>query len=322
MSFVPTEFAVPNHVERDQWELRLLTVDDLARDYAAYMGSIDHVKSMFNPNAAAWPQRNLSMRLALTDLAFCEWEHYCRTSFSYGVFTKDNRSERGCVYINPTAHLGSQAELLTWTTADEYERGFDAELFAFAKAWVQEAWPFERVAYPGREHSWDDCSRAPFLPKDFEVPNDVTFGDHSLRLLTMEDLLLDYTAYMSCINHLRGVLGPGSVEWPTPSLTLDLALADLGWCEWMHHNRSCFSYGVFTADHGEEIGCLYVSPSGKKDYDARIVFWLTEEKSRQGMEERLSAFAHDFVASSWPFQRPAFPGREIDWTRWQTLPDA
>ena len=301
MSFVPAEFAVPNHLERDHWELRLLTMDDLAQDYAAYMGSIDHVKSMFKPSAVAWPRPNLSMRLALADLAFCEWEHYCRTSFSYGVFTRDNQRERGCVYINPTAHRGSQAELLTWTTADEYEAGFDAELFGFAKTWVAEAWPFERVAYPGREQSWDDCSRPPFLPADFAVPNDVGFGDYVLRLLTMEDLLLDYAAYMGSIGHLRGILGPDSMEWPTPSLTHDLALADLGWCEWMHFNRSCFSYGIFSPDHSEEIGCLYVSPSDKKDYDARIVFWLNEENSGRGMEERLATFAHDFVASSWPF---------------------
>jgi hypothetical protein len=41
-----------------------------------------------------------------------------------------------------------------WVTKDEYDAGFDAELYAWVTRWIETDWPFERVAYPGRAIEW------------------------------------------------------------------------------------------------------------------------------------------------------------------------
>jgi len=36
------------------------------------------------------------------------------------------------------------------------DQGFDAILFNTIKEWVDNEWPFKKVAYPGREISWEE----------------------------------------------------------------------------------------------------------------------------------------------------------------------
>ncbi|MCU0975462.1 MAG: hypothetical protein MUC71_04025 [Steroidobacteraceae bacterium] len=37
----------------------------------------------------------------------------------------------------------------------------DERLSKAVRGWVEEAWPFERPAYPGRDIPWDDCQKIP-----------------------------------------------------------------------------------------------------------------------------------------------------------------
>ena len=46
-----------------------------------------------------------------------------------------------------------------WVRASEADTGLDAELYQTVRRWVDDEWPFDRVAYPGREYTreqWDD----------------------------------------------------------------------------------------------------------------------------------------------------------------------
>jgi len=314
--FVPDDFEVPNEVQVPGGVLRLLTMDDTAQDFDAYMSDIEGVAATFPPDLdPPWPHPGLSMRLAFADLCYCEWEHLNRASFSYAVFTEDHTRELGCIYVHPTEHPDCEAEMMVWARGDHVPEGYADTLFAFAKDWLKRDWPLERVAYPGRDHTWESCRGPSFLPDAFEVPAGAMFEDWKLELLTMDHTRLDYAAYMANIDHIRGVLGPEHFDWPTPDITPRHALADLGWCEWMHDNRTCFSYGIFAPDMSREIGCLYVSPSKRADHDAEICFWFVEEFSKQEIEPRFLAFAKDWIAA-WPFKNPGFPGREIAWEDW------
>ena len=60
MSFVPDDFEIPNHVRTDGFEMRRLTMVDLAKDLEAYMSSIDHLQGRFDPTRAPWPTRDPS----------------------------------------------------------------------------------------------------------------------------------------------------------------------------------------------------------------------------------------------------------------------
>jgi hypothetical protein len=78
-----------------------------------------------------------------------------RESFAYGVLTPDGSRERGSVYVSPSTVPGYDAVVRLWVTKAEYDAGFDAELFAWTKAWIAREWPFARVAYPGRAIPWE-----------------------------------------------------------------------------------------------------------------------------------------------------------------------
>jgi RimJ/RimL family protein N-acetyltransferase len=315
--FVPYDFRVPDGIPCPGGTLRLLNMDYLAQDFDAYMSSIERIQKAFDYEVETWPYPGLSMRLALADTAYCEWEHFLRTSFSYCVFTENDARHLGCIYIHQTGHPDAQAHVMTWTRADGIPDNFDDDLFAFAKDCVARDWPFEKVVYPGHEHPWADCRIPPLVPAGFDVPESVPFEDMKLTLLNMDHTRLDYAAYMANIDHLKGVLGP-DIDWPREDLTPRLALADTGWCEWMHDLNICFSFALFDADMTEEIGCLYLSPSKHPDHDVEVCFWLVKKASDAGMDERFLAFVKDWLATSWPFRNPGYPGREVAWEDWPT----
>lgn len=51
--------------------------------------------------------------------------------------------------------------IMLWVRASELESGPDQDLFTAVKPWVAEVWPFEQVAYPGRDISAADWKALP-----------------------------------------------------------------------------------------------------------------------------------------------------------------
>ena len=39
-------------------------------------------------------------------------------------------------------------------TKNDYDAGFDAQLYAWVNTWVKANWPFRNVVYPGRSVDW------------------------------------------------------------------------------------------------------------------------------------------------------------------------
>jgi hypothetical protein len=42
-----------------------------------------------------------------------------------------------------------------WVRASVVAEGLDDDLFATVKKWLADVWPFDHVAYPGRDMTWD-----------------------------------------------------------------------------------------------------------------------------------------------------------------------
>ena len=77
-----------------------------------------------------------------------------RESFAYAVLTEDGQREMGCVYVRPSDKAGFDAQVALWVTKADFDAGFDEELFEWTLKWIEEAWPFAEVAYPGRSIAW------------------------------------------------------------------------------------------------------------------------------------------------------------------------
>jgi len=162
-NWLPDGFDPPESVETDRFHLRVLGPRDLAADYDAYMSSVAYLKETFCPPGETWPE-GVTIEDALVDVCWCQMEFKLRSSCSYGVHAPDGSQEYGSLYVFPCMKQGFDAQLTCWVRESKGREGFGNELFAWGKRWVAEAWPFESVAYPGREISFEDFAALPDKP--------------------------------------------------------------------------------------------------------------------------------------------------------------
>jgi len=155
-TFLPKDFKIPEQLETDKLRLRILKVSDVVKDYDAVMSSIEHLQKTkpFGPNQK-WP-KGLTLEQNLIDLGWHQKEFQMRTSFAYTVMNLDESECLGCIYIDPTVKPGYEAKVFLWVRQSQVELGLDEHLFKSVKKWIAEKWPFEKVAYPGRDISWED----------------------------------------------------------------------------------------------------------------------------------------------------------------------
>jgi hypothetical protein len=158
--FVPTDFEVPHEYAGDGYILRPLGPDLTEIDYKAYMSSIEHLQKTFS-YSARWPRADLTLEDAKKDMEGEKASFDGRKSFAYAVLTPDGAVERGCFYLRPSKKEGFDAVARMWVTAEEFAAGFEPKLEADMRAWVENAWPFERVAWPGRDMTREEFDALP-----------------------------------------------------------------------------------------------------------------------------------------------------------------
>ena len=129
------------------------------------------------------------------------------------------------------------------------------------------------------------------VANDFQVPAVLETENFRLRMLTVNDLVKDYEAVMSSVNHLQGLFGEKS-KWPSDQLTLEQDLIDLGWHQKEFQRRSSFAYTVMTLDEKKCLGCVYIYPSTASDIDADVYLWARESELGSGLEAGLTDTGH------------------------------
>ena len=159
-----------------------------------------------------------------------------------------------------------------------------------------------------------------FVPDSFIIPTGIETKDFRIRILTINDLVKDYDAVISSVDHLRGVFGPGS-SWPSNDLTLEQDLVDLGWHQKEFERRSSFAFTVMNLDESRCLGCIYVDPSEKAGYEAKAIFWVRQSEIRNDLDEKLFSAVKSWLSEEWWFTTVAFPGRQQSWEQWNSLPD-
>lgn len=159
----------------------------------------------------------------------------------------------------------------------------------------------------------------PFVPSDFQVPKNLDTTEFRLRMLTVNDVVKDYDAVMSSVEHCR-TIWPGG-QWPL-GLTLEQNLIDLGWHQKEFQMRRSFAYTVVRPDESMVLGCVYIEPTRKKGYDAEVYLWARQSELAEGLEVRLEAAVKAWVAAAWPFKAVGYPGRDMPWAQWRAIPEA
>jgi hypothetical protein len=158
-----------------------------------------------------------------------------------------------------------------------------------------------------------------FAPDSITIPYGIETVDFKLRMLTINDVVKDYDAVMSSAEHLTGIFGSDDV-WPA-GLTLEQDLIDLGWHQKEFEIRRSFAYTVMRPDESQCLGCVYVYPSEKSDYDAKVILWVRQSELGSGLDKKLFSTVKNWVSEKWWFSSVAYPGREMTWQQWESLPD-
>lgn len=161
-------------------------------------------------------------------------------------------------------------------------------------------------------------SATPFVPAEFNVPARLETKEFSLRMLTVNDVVKDYAAVMTSVDHLK-TIWPGGT-WPE-GLTFEQNLIDLGWHQKEFQMRNSFAYTVVNPDESLVTGCVYINPTRKQGYDAVVYLWARQSELGSGLEDRLYAAVRAWMAKEWPFKKVAFPGRDVAWETWRKIPN-
>ena len=160
--------------------------------------------------------------------------------------------------------------------------------------------------------------KTPFVPREFKIPEVLETDKFRLRMLTVDDVIKDYDAVMTSIDHLQGIFGHRS-KWPSPDLTFKQDLIDLGWHQKEFQTRSSFAYTVMNPEETQCLGCMYIFPSHKEGFDVEVYLWVRQSAYDEGLDPVLFETVEKWIAEKWPFKKVAYPGRKIDWETWNSL---
>ena len=159
-------------------------------------------------------------------------------------------------------------------------------------------------------------NKTPFLAKDFEVPQKFETNRFRLRMLQVSDLVKDYDAVMSSVQHLQTTkpFGPNE-KWPQ-DLTIEQNLIDLSRHQKEFQTRSSFAYTLLNLEESKCLGCIYIDPSSNPNYEAMIFLWVRQSEIPNGLDQHLFESIKKWMDEKWPFKSIAYPGRDISWEDW------
>jgi len=156
---VSRDFVVPLRLQGEGFHLRMLTVDDLIKDYDAVMASRETLPRILPPGKK-WPE-GLTLTEDLVDLGWHQREFTLRSSFAYTVMAPDESQCLGCCYIEPSDRLGYEVLAWYWARGDRVSGGLEERLGKTFRGWLKRDWPFREVAFPGRDITWDEWMALP-----------------------------------------------------------------------------------------------------------------------------------------------------------------
>jgi RimJ/RimL family protein N-acetyltransferase len=147
-AFVPPGFEVPQSYSWSDFHLEPLGEHHNELDHAAWMSSIDHIRSTpgFSPKKEpSWP-RPMTLERNLEDLVRHAKDFDERKGFTYSILEGDEVI--GCIYIYPSRDPAHDAEISSWVRESRAE--LDGPIREELANWIDESWPFSNPHYAGR----------------------------------------------------------------------------------------------------------------------------------------------------------------------------
>lgn len=144
--------------------------------------------------------------------------------------------------------------------------------------------------------------RKPLVPEEFVVPQELKSDRFILRLITVDDVELDFEAVKNSVDiHGRPAPSPVSKQQD---------LMDLGYHQKEWQKRASFTYIVTDLTGDKSLGCVYIFPCDDKTYNAEVAQWVTKDAFGQGLEPILFDAVKQWLQSTWPFKKVYFAERD------------
>ena len=160
-----------------------------------------------------------------------------------------------------------------------------------------------------------------WLPEGFEHPERVDLPTgHHLRPIRAADVEIDYPAVMGSRDRLWAKYGE-AWGWPPATMTYEQDREDLARHEAEIAAHQSFNYALLDTGETALLGCVYLDPPERVGADAEISWWVVDPLVGTEVEAALDALVPRWVAGSWPFVRPRYPGRNLPWAEWLALPE-
>lgn len=148
--FVPPDFDVPLELSTPRFRLEPLGPQHNDADYAAWTGSIEHIRSTPGFGGSWPPVDGMSLEANLGDLRRHADDFAARRGFTYTVLDTDD-VVIGCLYIYPSRKDSAVTDVRSWVTATR--AGLDVELYDAVSDWLATRWPFGDVDYAVRSRT-------------------------------------------------------------------------------------------------------------------------------------------------------------------------
>jgi CubicO group peptidase (beta-lactamase class C family) len=147
---------------------------------------------------------------------------------------------------------------------------------------------------------------ASFVPDTFTPPAGLDGDAFRLRPLGREHNDSDYGAWTSSIDHIHATPGYEGATWPHP-MTPDENRRDLEAHAADFAARKGFTYTVLAREEGAVMGCVYIYPSEKPEFDVRVRSWVRAQDA--DLDAVLYTTVRDWLRHAWPFKRVEYAAR-------------
>src|SRR5262245_48150233 len=147
--FVPADFVPPTSLRAAGFRLDPLGPQNTEADHAAWMSSIEHIRSTPGYPDGRWPPSDgMTLERNLEDLSRHADDFTRRTGFTFTVLDPADDDVIGCVYLYPTTSEDWDVTVQSWVRADRSE--LDVALADVVARWLASDWPWKRVDRCGR----------------------------------------------------------------------------------------------------------------------------------------------------------------------------
>lgn len=148
-TFIPADFDPPILLVTDRFRLEPLGPQHNEADLAAWMSSVEHIRSTPGYPDGNWPPpEGYSPEQNLEDLTRHAADFEARKGFTFTVVDPAGGDVIGCVYLYPPEKEGFDVTVQSWVRASH--ASLDGPLAEALVDWIAEDWPWDRLDRCGR----------------------------------------------------------------------------------------------------------------------------------------------------------------------------